>query len=555
MMKKAILLTLFILLINSCSIFMEEETFVVHNFDSNNLSIMFSGNINGETHPCGCRHFPLGGLQNVAGLVHKVKKGADVLLIDAGDTFFPSNTMPKTLEKSLKFTAKNLAKGMSDLGVRYIVPGDQDFSAGVKFLNQLAIDNQFEFLLSNLRSEKALSHRKMVLISKGPHKIFMLGFVSPSTLRPQHKHLFNDVGQSMKTVMKDVEEAGYEKENPFHRLIVVSHSGIDDDRELAKKYPQINWLIGSHTQSFTKDPFTEGKTNLVQVLSRNHYIGEVKINFQETKDKDGFMLNEIREELVKELEPNPFLDFINAHKTDLEKIQMEEQMAMSVSSGPISSYPPPSSCIECHVQQGEKWKSTAHSLAYLTLVKEKASNNMDCLKCHTLGANNPRGFQRSVDVVQFEKGHVHNGEGFHNHGNLELKKEDLEKNSKNYWNSVLKSKAMQKSIRTMSSKKVLKEKNKWMKLDEKHHVKAQFSNVQCLNCHDKVEDHPFTSIKPLSKEESVAKIKQRCFECHNRDQDPDLYEMDKKTNSFVVKRDLFQKRYDMIKCPLGIEGQ
>ena len=34
---------------------------------SDHIKIVFSHNINGETHPCGCRKFPLGGLPQIAG--------------------------------------------------------------------------------------------------------------------------------------------------------------------------------------------------------------------------------------------------------------------------------------------------------------------------------------------------------------------------------------------------------------------------------------------------------------------------------------------------------
>src|SRR5690606_19199740 len=73
------------------------------------FNLIFSNNINGETHPCGCRHFPLGGLPQVAGVLYKEATDAPTIYVDTGDTFFPSAIIPKHMQKSLPFTATSIA--------------------------------------------------------------------------------------------------------------------------------------------------------------------------------------------------------------------------------------------------------------------------------------------------------------------------------------------------------------------------------------------------------------------------------------------------------------
>ena len=131
---------------------------VVIGSSSKRLSILFSHNINGETHPCGCRHHPLGGLTQVAGKMHQLgKDSAGLIYIDTGDTFFPSSKIPKTVESSTKFIARQLAWALDQQGLKFYLPGDQDFAAGAEFLKELGIENGFQFVIANLKDESRKS--------------------------------------------------------------------------------------------------------------------------------------------------------------------------------------------------------------------------------------------------------------------------------------------------------------------------------------------------------------------------------------------------------------
>ena len=73
-----LLLVLFLCI--SCSKFVELTDTKYHEEISQEgatgLSLFFSHNINGETHPCGCRQFPLGGMAQVNGILRSEEKKA-----------------------------------------------------------------------------------------------------------------------------------------------------------------------------------------------------------------------------------------------------------------------------------------------------------------------------------------------------------------------------------------------------------------------------------------------------------------------------------------------
>src|SRR5690606_27500849 len=99
---KALLLSLTFLA--SCSYFISNfagEDYAVIGMKSDQLKLLFSHNISGETHPCGCRTFPLGGLPQIAGEMHELQEdGSELFYVDTGDTFFPTNRLTIGMENS-----------------------------------------------------------------------------------------------------------------------------------------------------------------------------------------------------------------------------------------------------------------------------------------------------------------------------------------------------------------------------------------------------------------------------------------------------------------------
>jgi len=536
-MKKISFILLSVLIISSCSYFIsliDDGEYEVLNTEKPQLNLIFSNNINGETHPCGCRHFPLGGLPQVAGKLHELKKTGEMIYVDTGDTLFPTSILPEWLRKSLTFSAKNLAMGLDQLGLKYFVPGEKDFAGGIEFLREIANAVKFKFLLSNLKDPKTIPHIKYAKIEHGPHRIFLMGVVLPETLGT-YAHLFTAPKAAIAATIELIGKAGYDEKNPFHRLIVLSHSGMDDDKELSKKYPQLDWIIGSHTQSFTTYPVEEGKTKIVQVLSRNHYLGHIKINFKKGKKYDTYQIHEIRDELAKLITPNPFDDFIINHKKQVARLQDEEQEQSFKGDLAVDKLKTANTCIGCHQSQSNHWEKTPHSIAFYTLLQVQEQNNLTCIKCHSVGQGQLQGFLKAKDIVQFDE---------------TIKEAHKDIHRKKYWDQVREALSPIKSVRKLSAKDLKIYSRKWVAIDEKNKVKHNFSNVQCLNCHDKATDHPFeNNTVVIDKKERFAKIQQKCLNCHDRDQSPLWYKKDKKGFPTKLNDKKFLNYYEKISCP------
>lgn len=503
-MKKLLLPALIIL--TSCSFFAKElarDDAQKKSATPANFSLVFSHNISGETHPCGCRNFPLGGLPQVAGLFSNLSKNGEVFYVDTGDTFFPSSVIPSSMKDSLSFAANNLALGLDQLGLKYLVPGDQDFAMGVDFLKKMAAERKFEFLISNLKDENTIKHKRYALIERNKAKIWLLGFVAPDVFNDQTAGLFTDVAETLPKMIEELKAQGYRPNDSYQRLVVLSHAGIDPDEKLAEAFPFIDWMIGAHSQSFLRFSRDVGNVKIVQTLSKNHYVGDIKIDTNARKESDVYELHEIRDELQKNLDPNPFIKFIDDHKNKMSELQMAEQSQMGMDVAPakaaVKKYKTAASCMECHKPQVQFWQGTPHSIAYTTLIKVKEENNLQCIKCHTLGLNDPKGFTNPTNMVTFRK----------------------KQNLSEYWNQVKALSSDPKSVRKMDAREIAAISKKWMALDAKSGVKNNFANVQCLNCHAQNDEHPFNADAPVTKEHRMAEIKNKCLSCHTKDQSPE----------------------------------
>ncbi len=519
--------TFIILILTGCNNFMNRVSNQPHlvltpKNNKESISLIFSHNINGEIASCGCRHFPLGGLPQVAGTIEKFKSSG-MIYIDTGDMFFPSTIIPQTLIKSQIFNATKLAKAQSLMGLNIFIPGDQDFSAGVDFLTDTIEKEKFNSLISNLNknapnSSKFKSNKQWIKVNVGKTKIFLLGIVNPDVISDKYKALFLSPIKSIRDGIKMISvEDVFDSKNPYHRLIILSHSGIDADKIIAKKFPRIDWIIGAHSQSFFKFSVDIGNTKIVQVLARNHYLGEINIKIKQDRFKDTYQLLEARIGNEKNLNPNPFIKLIKDHKGQMNKIQLDEQneflSALNQNTTPQllkQSY----SCLECHEDIYNQWSGTRHALAFLTLFKGNTDKNKECIGCHSLGFKENNGFMKINNIIQSKNS-----------------------NKKEYYLKHVK-KLAKKFPSKMSKKERINITKKWNKLDHRYKIEHNFFNVQCLNCHIINPDHPFTvtnNSEPLKKTDLIKKYQNICLKCHTPSRSPEWYKEGRPDQELLYK--------------------
>lgn len=523
MLKRSMLL---FLLITGCTQFVkqtDDKYFeqIDNKTKSEFLNIVFSHNINGETHPCGCRNHPLGGIPQAAGAQNELRKQGPFLYVDSGDAFFPSPKVPKFVKQSLTYTAKKIAESFDMLGLKYFVPGDQDFALGQEFLMEIANKYKFEFILTNASAQNKIKHKKFALIKFGGQQILILGVVAPNLLSHKTRRLFVSPDRAIKETLSFIDNKIGNVDDMT--VILLSHSGLAPDKRLAKKFAEIDWIIGAHSQSFLRYSIDVNNAKIVQVLSRNHYLGDIKLPAN-PKAKAAYEIIEIRDNKKDKLKPNPYLDWLDQYKKELELLQLKEQEDLSgIHSDEIMPTATAQSCLECHTPQTKFWQGTAHALAYVTLEKVKANNNPSCIGCHSLNYKKIDGFTHTKGIIKISK-----------------------KDSARYWKEWDHIYKIVKSPRSMPNKVRKKMAKKWFKLDSKFGVKHNYANVQCLNCHAKAKDHPFEMEEVTKSTKNIGKM---CVKCHTQDQSPEWYYKDNKGIATTLNTKYFAKQLKKVACP------
>jgi hypothetical protein len=382
----------------------------------------------------------------------------------------------------------------------------------------------FKFLITNSSKKMKLPHKKEIIIEHGTIKLLFLGITAPKLMPIESKALFTNPRQALIKALSEVDKK-YSNIKGL-KIILLSHSGIDADREHARSLKGIDWIIGAHSQSYLRFSEDINKTQLVQVLARNHYIGKISLPLN-NKAKEKYEILEVAAESSDLIKENPMVDWLTEYKSKLNTIQEAEQEKITVVSGDnhISTQ---ISCKECHTKQFSFWQETSHSIAFKTLHQANASNNTTCIECHSVGYKDAKGFLVPGKMVLSDK------------ENFDIKKYWEEFNSK-----VIPTK---ESIRKMSKSKIKSLAKKWEKYDIKQNVTHNFANVQCLNCHVQDGEHPFS--EPIVK--GLDTYQKACISCHTPDQSPEWYEKaDPNTKALAssINKQYFSKKLKLVSCP------
>ena len=152
-----------IMLLSACSSLNSTKTTFSAD-DKKSLTIFFTNNVNGELEPCGCRHFPLGGIDNAYAIIKNESNTSHTFFVDTGDTFFQTAFSDQDKKKSLKAQSKYLANALDLTGLRLKVL-DQDFGMGTDFLKELIEDSSFSVLGSNISEESNFPHKSFTILT------------------------------------------------------------------------------------------------------------------------------------------------------------------------------------------------------------------------------------------------------------------------------------------------------------------------------------------------------------------------------------------------------
>ena len=215
------------------------------------ISILFTSNSNGAIENCHCPVAPLGGLEKRTLFIETYRRAhPGVLVVDGGDNFIDYH--PPEVEAIITTAFRTARYDIINLG-------DQDIAYGT--------DEYFQ--LQPLMRDPAVP----VTIKKDGITFSIMPVIHPAVTRFYPEFIFNDIdleGQDDKI------EAWLESVAPQSFRILLSHSGFDQDQLYARRFPEIDLIIGGHSQTLLDTLTVVNGVPIAQAGGAAAYIGEVR---------------------------------------------------------------------------------------------------------------------------------------------------------------------------------------------------------------------------------------------------------------------------------------
>ena len=237
--------------------------------DSVEVVVIYSQNSNGLLENCHCPEHAYGALEKRAFVVDSIRKvKKHVLLLESGDVL-------DIVDNALLH--KYVVKAYRLMQYDAWVPGDQDFVQGADFFINRMIGAMGTLLNSNILYKNTLIGQRYLIKTFDSVKIGITGTFNPKFYKYLHKESqkkFRFENQEQR-----LEEILVELEGKCDYLILLSHSGMEQDKYLAERFPKFNLIIGGHSQTLTKEPVIVNGTYIVQAGESGYRLGIVELLF------------------------------------------------------------------------------------------------------------------------------------------------------------------------------------------------------------------------------------------------------------------------------------
>lgn len=239
-----------------------------------------------------------GGYATLAAVVDSLKNlYPSALTVHAGDDFQGT-------------PISSITRGMSQIAILneikpdFFTVGNHEFDYGLSRLLALKDSAEFDMFAANLRRTQGGPRlfRSLMIPETFPFKTAVIGLTTnalyslslPSNLEGIY---VEDPVKTARHLTDSLHNEGVEF------IVAVTHQGVGEDLELARKVPAIDLIIGGHSHTFMREPRIEGNTYIVQASSSGRYVGEIHLKTDgKTIQSFDFKLLEVRPDQIK---PSP----------------------------------------------------------------------------------------------------------------------------------------------------------------------------------------------------------------------------------------------------------
>jgi 2',3'-cyclic-nucleotide 2'-phosphodiesterase (5'-nucleotidase family) len=218
------------------------------------VTLLYTGDLHGN----------VDNMAYISTLVHQERAASgSFLLLDSGNW---SSGTPLCDD----YGGKPMAEIMEYLHYDAVCLGEKDLSWGFKAFAELSTMVSFPFLSSNLRGELPGAIQSYVIREVSGLRVALIGTSPMVNLPDRHSYMIvpeEGITDSLKAL--DGENADL--------TVLLSHLGIEKEREIARLFPSIQVIIGGHSHIVTEKPEEIGETLLVHGNAMGNYLGSLSL--------------------------------------------------------------------------------------------------------------------------------------------------------------------------------------------------------------------------------------------------------------------------------------
>ena len=343
---------------------------------SESLSIIYSGNLDGELEPCGCSaEGNFGGIKRRATLLQRLRKETpDVVIVSAGGLL-------STDGPGDRLKGEYILKGYAMLDYDAIAVQWRDLSYGAEF----AATEKLPWVLSNSKNNIDGFQVQRVIERDGQRIAYFAWLDSEDSPLRQMQGEHGLLDESPLALRKALQKA----KSQGHTTMLATSLTAQKFAE-SVGLADVDILIEEAAYEVYGKPRMQDGTLIVQAGSRGMRLGRLDLTL-----KAGHILDwkhavlPIPASIPDAPRLATWYDEYNAQvKTDYLK-RVEERKKQTAGASPFAGE---AVCLTCHAAQHKVWFDTQHALAYEKLEEVGKAFDPDCVKCHVVGFDQPGGF-------------------------------------------------------------------------------------------------------------------------------------------------------------------
>jgi 5'-nucleotidase / UDP-sugar diphosphatase len=202
------------------------------------------------------------------------------LLLAAGDMFHGTPI-------SNEFRGQSVIAVMNYLRFDAMAIGNHEFDWGLNILEQLAAAAAFPFLSANLQERQGRGLpllKPYVTLTRKDLKIAVIGVTTPDTAfitKPDYVSglTFQRPSQVLPPLIREV------RANGADLVVLLSHLGLDADRETAENVSGIDVIVGGHSHTAVTHSLRVKETIIVQAGAYGAYLGVLELKVDPSTHK------------------------------------------------------------------------------------------------------------------------------------------------------------------------------------------------------------------------------------------------------------------------------